>query len=143
MNRKFFLPVLLLVAALPLQAQNKPATPAATRQDPAATMFKAWDKNADGQLSLVEFRAGWEQAQAELRVQQALRRQFAALDANHDGAIDASEYGNLLLIKQAGKAAPPLARFDANGNGKLEFVEYVKLVEALAPRQDAGKGGKQ
>lgn len=143
MNRKFFLPVLLLVAALPLQAQNKPVPPAPPRPDPAAATFKAWDKNADGQLSLVEFRAGWEQAQAELRVQQALRRQFAALDANHDGAIDASEYGNLLLIKQAGKAAPPLARFDANGNGKLEFVEYVKLVEALAPRQDAGKGGKQ
>lgn len=138
---------LLLAGMLPaalLQAQTKPAAPApAAKPDPVAATFKAWDKNADGQLSLVEFRAGWEQMQAALRVEQALRRQFAAIDANHDGAIDASEYGNLVLIKQAGKAAPPLARFDANGDGKLEFPEYVKLVQALAPQQDAGKGGKK
>lgn len=139
---------LLLAGLLPmglLQAQTKPAAPApsAARPDPVAATFKAWDKNGDGQLSLPEFRAGWEQMQAALRVEQALRRQFAALDTNHDGAIDASEYGNLVLIKQAGKAAPPLARFDANGDGKLEFVEYVKLVQALAPPQDAGKGGKK
>ncbi|MGE4366090.1 EF-hand domain-containing protein [Thermomonas sp.] len=139
---------LLLAGLLPmglLQAQTKPVAPApsAARPDPVAATFKAWDKNGDGQLSLPEFRAGWEQMQAALRVEQALRRQFAALDTNHDGAIDASEYGNLVLIKQAGKAAPPLARFDANGDGKLEFVEYVKLVQALAPQQDAGKGGKK
>lgn len=132
----------LLPAAL-LQAQTKPAAPAAAKPDPVATTFRAWDKNGDGQLSLVEFRAGWEQMQAALRVEQGLRRQFATLDANHDGAIDASEYGNLVLIKQAGKAAPPLARFDANGDGKLEFAEYVALVQALAPQQDAGKGGKK
>lgn len=136
----------LLPAAL-LQAQTKPAAPApaatAAKPDPVAATFKAWDKNGDGQLSLVEFRAGWEQMQAALRVEQALRRQFAAIDANHDGAIDASEYGNLVLIKQAGKAAPPLARFDANGDGKLDFSEYVKLVQALAPQQDVSKGGKK
>ena len=68
-----------------------------------------------------------------------LRRQFATLDANHDGAIDASEYGNLVLIKNAGKTAPPLARFDVNADGKLEFGEYLKLVEALAPKE-AAKG---
>jgi len=64
----------------------------------------------------------------------------AAIDANHDRGIDASEYGNLVLVKNAGKGAPPLARFDADGNGKLAFPEYVKLVEALAPRQAAGPG---
>ncbi|WP_240125672.1 EF-hand domain-containing protein [Thermomonas alba] len=139
---------LLLAGLLPiglLQAQTKPAAPApsAAKPDPVAATFKAWDKNGDGQLSLAEFRAGWEQMQAALRVEQALRRQFATLDANHDGAIDASEYGNLVLIKQAGKAAPPLARFDANGDGKLDFSEYVKLVQALAPQQDVSKGGKK
>lgn len=139
MNRKFFLSALLLVVAMPLHAQNKPSAPAAARPDPAATTFKAWDKNADGQLSLVEFRAGWEQTQAVARTQMALRRQFASLDANHDDGLDATEYANLVLIKQAGKSAPPLARFDANGNAKLEFPEYVKLVETLAAKQDAKK----
>ena len=122
--------------------QGKPApAQAAPSADPAAAMFKAWDKNGDGQLSLVEFRGGWQQAQAVAKAQTALARQFAALDANHDRAIDTGEYGNLLLVKNAGKAAPPLARFDANGNGKLEFAEYVKLVETLAP-QEAHKGAK-
>ena len=121
--------------------QAKPAAPAPAASDPAAAMFEAWDKNGDGQLSLVEFRSGWQQTQASAKVRAALGRQFAALDANHDRAIDAAEYGNLVLVKKAGKAAPPLARFDANANGKLEFAEYVKLVETLAP-QEAGKDAK-
>ena len=44
-----------------------------------------------------------------------------------------------MLIKNAGKTAPPLARFDVNADGKLEFGEYLKLVEALAPKE-AAKG---
>lgn len=137
----------VLVPAQALRAQAKPAAPAAKpaapAADPSANMFKAWDKNNDGQLSLVEFRSGWEQAQAIARAQLALRRQFATIDGNHDGAIEASEYGNLLLIKNAGKAAPPLARFDANANGKLEFAEYIKLVEAMAPQSAQAKGAQK
>jgi Ca2+-binding EF-hand superfamily protein len=132
----------------PAQAQAKKAASAQTAataaapQDLAADTFKQWDKNGDGQLSLPEFRAGWQQAQAAAQLQMQLRRQFANLDSNHDGAIDSSEYGNLVLIKNAGKNAPPLARFDSNGDGKLEFAEYVKLVEALAPQQQPKAAGK-
>lgn len=136
MSRRLAAAVLILGLTQPVFAQQ--AKTAAT--DPAAAAFKVWDRNADGQLSLVEFRAGWQQTQAATRLQATLRRQFAALDANHDKAIDQGEYGNLLLIKQAGKTAPPLARFDGSGNGKLEFAEYVKLVETLAP-QETGKDG--
>ena len=132
-----------------VQAQtHKPATAAATSapapatKDMAAETFKQWDKNGDGQLSLPEFRTGWQQAQATAQLQVQLRRQFAALDANHDGAIDASEYGNLVLIKNAGKNAPPLARFDANADGKLAFGEYLKLVETLAPKESAKGAAK-
>ncbi|WP_449447009.1 EF-hand domain-containing protein [Thermomonas brevis] len=138
MIRRLAAAVLVLCLAQSATAQQaKPAAP-----DPAATAFKAWDRNADGQLSLVEFRAGWQQAQTASKIQATLRRQFATLDANHDNAIDAAEYGNLLLIKQAGKAAPPLARFDGDGDGKLDFTEYAKLVETLAPHE-AGKGAKK
>lgn len=138
MIRRLAAAVLVLCLAQSATAQqDKPAAP-----DPAATAFKAWDRNADGQLSLVEFRAGWQQAQTAGKIQATLRRQFATLDANYDNAIDAAEYGNLLLIKQAGKAAPPLARFDGDGDGKLDFTEYAKLVETLAPHE-AGKGAKK
>jgi len=147
MSRIVPLLAVLLAVSAPLHvahAQAKPAAPApaAAAADPAAAMFKAWDKNNDGQLSLAEFRTGWEQAQAVARAQIALRRQFASLDGNHDGAIDSNEYGTLALIKQAGRAAPPLARFDGNGNGKLEFAEYLKLVEALVPKPAAQGAGK-
>ena len=43
--------------AKPAAAQARPAA------DPAAEAFKAWDKDASGNLSLVEFRAGWQQVQ--------------------------------------------------------------------------------
>ncbi|MBV2209118.1 MAG: hypothetical protein KUL77_06105 [Thermomonas sp.] len=125
------------------QTKAKSAPTAQAAEDSSEMLFKAWDKNSDGQLSETEFKAGWEHAQQLARTQMALRRQFSILDANHDGGIDATEYGNLVLIKNAGKNAPPFARFDANANAKLEFAEYLKLVEALAPQQANAKGAKK
>jgi Ca2+-binding EF-hand superfamily protein len=104
-------------------------------------MFKVWDTSDDGQLSPAEFRAGWQRLQAAAKAQAALERQFAVLDADRDHVIGAGEYANLALVRDAGKSAPPLARFDANGDGKLQFAEYVKLVETLAPQQQARKDG--
>lgn len=120
-------------------AQAAPAASAKAVTDPAAESFRAWDRNGDGQLSLVEFRAGWQRAQALARTQAGLQRQFAAIDSNRDGGLDAGEYANLVLVKNAGRGAPPLARFDADGNGQLAFPEYVRLVEALAPRRVPGQ----
>jgi Ca2+-binding EF-hand superfamily protein len=119
-------------------ASNAPpqARPAA---DPAAEAFKAWDRDRDGNLSLVEFRAGWQQVQRVAETQARLRQQFTTVDANKNGAIDPAEYGSLVLVKQAGKNAPQMSVFDGNRDGKLEFGEYVRLVQALAPK-DAAKG---
>ena len=122
-----------LLALLVAQAAQGAQGGAAADAD--AAVFKAWDKNGDGQLSPAEFRAGREQAQTVARAQVGMARQFAADHANHERAIDAGGYRNLLLVKDAGKAAPPLARFDADGDGWLEFVEYVRLVETLAPHR--------
>jgi hypothetical protein len=131
--------LLALLLVQPAHAAQAGAGPAA---DPSAALFKAWDTDGDGRLSPSEFRAGREHAQALARAQAALARQFAAIDANRDRAIDAGEYARLVLIRQAGKAAPPLARFDADGDGGLAFSEYVKLVEALAPRPVPGDANK-
>ena len=145
--RRLLLAVLVVLAAPQAWAQQatKPAAPANAQQqpraaaDPAAEAFKAWDKNADGNLSPVEFRAGWQQVQRVAEMQARLRNQFGTVDVNKNNAIDPAEYGNLVLVKQAGKTAPQMSVFDANRDGKLAFGEYVKLVQALAP-QDAGKG---
>jgi len=135
------LSVALASASGVVDAQTKPVAPASVKAqpNPADAAFTAWDKDRDGSLSLQEFRTGWQQARQELQMQARLRQQFAVIDANKNGAIEASEYGNLFLIKQAGKSAPPLATFDANKDGKLQPVEYVKLVSTLAP-QEAAQG---
>lgn len=134
---------LFLLAAQHAAAQSaappKPAAPQArpAAEDPAGDAFKAWDKDRDGSLSLVEFRAGWQQVQRAAEVQARLRHQFATVDANKNNAIDPAEYGSLMLVRQAGKNAPQMSVFDANHDGKLGFGEYVKLVQTLAP--EAGK----
>ena len=130
---------LLLAGVGPTMAQAASVASPKAVADPAAEAFRAWDRSGDGQLSLVEFRAGWQRAQALAKTQAGLQRQFAAIDSNRDGGLDAAEYANLVLVKNAGRAAPPLAQFDVDGNGKLAFAEYVKLVEALAPRPASGK----
>jgi Ca2+-binding EF-hand superfamily protein len=125
-----------LLAAMPVaQAWAQAATPAAPAADPAAEAFRAWDKDKNGNLSVVEFRAGWVQVQRVAETQARLRQQFAAVDTNKNGAIDPPEYRSLLLVKQAGKNAPQMSVFDRNRDGKLGFGEYVKLVQALAPQE--------
>lgn len=133
--------VLALAVSGAAWAQAAPA-PTGNTAAPAATLFKAWDKDHNGSLSPAEFSAGWQRAQAVATVQAGLHRQFASLDGNHDRGLDAGEYGAMVLVKRAGKAAPPLARFDANGNGRLEFAEYARTVEALMPKT-AAKAGAQ
>ncbi|HSD15828.1 MAG TPA: EF-hand domain-containing protein [Thermomonas sp.] len=136
--------VALVFGAQQAAAQSAtPSKPAAVQarppEDQAAEAFKAWDKDRNGSLSLVEFRNGWQQGQRFAETQARLRQQFGTVDANKNNVIDPAEYGSLVLVKQAGKNAPQMSVFDANRDGKLDFGEYVKLVQALAPK-DAGKG---
>lgn len=139
MNR-FAVVALLAVAAATAQAQQRAADAPAAPAGPGAAVFKAWDRNGDGALTPAEFDAGWRQAQDAARARMALQRRFAALDRNHDGAIDAGEYRDLALARDPGGASLPLARFDASGNGALDFAEYVALVGTLAPQREAGGG---
>jgi hypothetical protein len=125
--------------ALPAQA----AAPATPREPAVDATFKAWDADHNGVLSQAEFRQGWNSVRqrAEDKVEASLRTQFDKVDANHNGAIDAGEYGNLLLVQRAGKSAPALASFDRNGDQRLAFDEYLVLVArlAVAPRKPQGK----
>lgn len=118
----------------PVQRLPAPAKAAAAAPDAGDAVFAAWDANHDGMLSRAEFQHAWDglRERAEARVESRLREQFDKVDANGNGAVDAGEYGNLLLVKRAGKSAPPLSAFDANHDGKLAFGEYLALVGRLA-----------
>lgn len=135
--------LLLVAGTLPAAAQTVP--PAGLRpanvqaQAPARTeaLFGALDTNKDKVLSLPEFQAGYASVQRTIALDIRLREQFRMVDANRSGAVEAGEYANLVLVKQAGTAAPGLAAFDANKNQKLEFAEYLTVVHRLAASQPA------
>lgn len=120
-------------------------TPAATQQVPPEidAAFKDWDVDRNGSLSLQEFRNGWLMLRRAEAMQARLREQFQKIDVNKNGAIDANEYGNLVLVKQAGTSAPPLASFDANKNQRLEFGEYVELVRRMSTAPQPAPAAKK
>ena len=117
--------LLASVAVAPALAQD------ATSASMADRAFAAWDADRNGVLSQAEFQAGWRNM-AERSAAARLRAQFDKLDRNNDGGLDRSEYANLALVLQAGKEAPGLEAFDANGDKRLQFDEYVSSVDALA-----------
>ncbi len=128
-------------AATHAQTKLTAPPPASVKPEsnPADAAFTAWDVDHSGSLSQQEFRNGWERVRRASQLEANLRRQFVAIDSNKNSAIDPSEYSTLVLIKSAGKSAPPLSTFDTNKDGKLQLGEYLKLVQALAPRE-AAKG---
>jgi hypothetical protein len=105
----------------------------------APSLFDDLDTNKDLVLSRQEFQAGYVGLQRVIAMQVRLREHFGALDANRSGAIDASEYANVELIKSQGKAAPALSIFDANHDQQLDFAEYTALVRKLATTKPPSK----
>lgn len=140
---------LALIAALAAmnaaQAQTKPATtsaakPSASANQQAATpeaMFGRWDKDKNNALSLAEFKAGWQEVQANLVLRQ-LHENFVQMDVNKSGAIEVLEYANLELIKKAGASAPPMSTFDLDKNQRLDFKEYVGMVRSMSKPKAKG-----
>jgi Ca2+-binding EF-hand superfamily protein len=131
----FCLVAALLVAHV-AAAQTRVATnvPATTRQpqqtaSPEA-MFARWDKDANKVLSLDEFKAGWQEVQAAMALRK-LHDNFVTMDANKNGSLDATEYANLELIRNAGSSAPAISAFDADKNQVLDFREYLAMVQSM------------
>ena len=109
-------------AAKPAAAKPRMATPDET--------FAQWDQDKNKSLSLEEFKAGFQMGQAQVAVRK-LHGNFVAMDKNKSNFIEQDEYANLEIIKKAGAKAPVLATFDVDKNGKLDFKEYVKLIETM------------
>ena len=131
---------LLLVAGNSMAVRAaEAAAPAAPVQTAAPSLFDTLDINKDHVLSRQEFQSGYAGLQRLIAVQVRLREQFGALDANRNGAIDASEYSNLELIRSLGTAAPSLIAFDVDHDQKLGFSEYATLVRRLTTGQAPAK----
>jgi hypothetical protein len=134
--RRFFIATvtcLSLFSGTPaVAAQTVPSAATRPASAQAAGVFEALDTNKDKALSLQEFQTGYAGVQHAIAREVRLREQFRTIDADHNGAIEAVEYTNLVLVKRAGKAAPALSAFDADKDQKLGFAEYVAAVRQLS-----------
>lgn len=136
--RILLLASLAAVAPLAALAANTNATPAQAKPaDRVEATFAAWDSNKDHLLSLAEFQSGWAALQKATAIEMRLHQQFQAVDGDHDGSLEAGEYANLVLVKRAGKAAPPLSAFDGNKDQRLQFPEYLAVVRKLGAQPAA------
>ena len=128
----------LCVAALGLagSAAGAASVPATANAD---AVFAALDTDHDQALSRQEFAAGYARVQQAIAIEARLRRQFAIVDADHDAALDAGEYAKLALVARLGDAAPALAAFDGNRDGKLAFAEYRAVVQRLGAAPAAAR----
>lgn len=116
--------------AVAQQAGAKPAAGAQVKQQGPEEVFNRWDKDKNKSLSLEEFRAGFGEVQAANAVRK-LHQNFTQMDVNKSGALEQNEYANLELIKKAGSKAPMMSAYDADKNGKMEFKEYVSMIQTM------------
>ena len=117
---------------------NNAAAQAKAKQASPESIFNDWDKDKNKSLSLDEFKTGWAQLSQQIQARQViakLHQNFTAMDKNKSGALEQDEFANLELIKKAGSKAPLLSAFDADKDGKLQFKEYVSLVETMMRNQ--------
>lgn len=127
-------------AAAPAAQPERAAAPALQRMKPlpqpvgpdADSVFKLLDQDGNGSISRAEFDHWWARRAGSGQMRIPLRTQFDRLDRNRNGGLDQEEYAQMILIRQAGPAAPPLSRFDANRNGRLDYDEYLQLVNQLS-----------
>jgi Ca2+-binding EF-hand superfamily protein len=124
-------------AAAQSAAPAKAGAPATANKPRVATpdeTFALWDKDKNKSLSLEEFKAGYQMVQAQGTVRK-LHANFAAMDKNKSGALEFDEYANLELVKKAGAKAPAMTTFDTDKNGKLDFKEYLGMIEVMVKKQ--------
>jgi Ca2+-binding EF-hand superfamily protein len=123
----------VMALALAGTAAAQATAPAAASKPRIATpdeTFALWDKDKNKALSLEEFKAGYQQVQAQGAVRK-LHQNFVAMDKNKSNAIEQDEFANLELVKKSGSKAPAFSSVDTDKNGKLDFKEYVSLIETM------------
>ena len=125
----------LVVALMAAGAAHAQAPAPAAKNQPAGAegLFARWDTDKNQALSPAEFKVGWQEVETSMALRK-LHENFVAKDTDKSGSLEAGEYANLELVKQAGAAAAPLATFDTDKNQRLDFKEYVGLVNAAVKK---------
>jgi calcium-dependent protein kinase len=94
-------------------------------------MFKIFDKNSDGKLTLKEFKTGYEKYYGNVLKDYELKNIFEEIDQNGDGFIEYEEFLRATINQKQMMAEQNLKmafdQFDENGDNKLSFDE-IKLL---------------
>jgi len=130
------------------KAAPKPAAPAnAAVPVPRATFiatmdaeFRKIDADHNNILTKEEAKA-FEQAVVANVIENRRRALFAALDADHNGQINAQEFARLELPTPQVSTAPLFTQNDLNKDGQISLVEYRTGKLANFDRMDADKDG--
>jgi calcium-dependent protein kinase len=94
-------------------------------------MFKIFDKNSDGKLTLKEFQTGYQKYYGNVIKDYELKNIFEEIDQNGDGFIEYEEFLRATINQKQMLAEQNLKiafdQFDENGDNKLSFDE-IKLL---------------
>eukprot|EP00928_Gymnodinium_smaydae_P046780 TRINITY_DN3118_c0_g2_i7.p1 TRINITY_DN3118_c0_g2~~TRINITY_DN3118_c0_g2_i7.p1 ORF type:complete len:388 (+),score=134.28 TRINITY_DN3118_c0_g2_i7:82-1245(+) len=105
-------------------------------QQKAAAMLKDADTGGDGKASMLELmnfgqKAGGASAEESTGFEKVVKENFAQMDADGDGNLDAKEMSNLLEIVHGQAASHVLELADTSGDGKASLAELSSLASQV------------
>ena len=102
--------------------------------------FKRLDGNADGTATRQEIQASQRQTLAAVAMQRN-RQIFGQLDKDRSGQLSAAEFAALAAAPPEPNAAPLLAMWDSNKDGRVTLIEFRSATQANFDRMDTDKDG--
>ena len=104
-------------------------------KDALARVFKAFDANGDGKLSMEEVKAGYLEHYGRVISDDEVERMFRSVDSDNSGFIDYSEFVvaamNEKQLTSNDKLQAAFRMFDKDGSGTIDAWELKDAMRAL------------
>jgi calcium-dependent protein kinase len=102
-------------------------------KDNLARVFKAFDKNGDGRLSIEEVKEGYLEHYGRIISDEEVEKMFAAVDTDGSGFIDYSEFVVAAMNEQQlttnDKLQAAFKMFDKDGSGIITADEIKEVLQ--------------
>lgn len=103
-----------------------------TEKDNLARVFKAFDKNGDGKLSMEEVKIGYMEHYGRVMSDEEIERMFRSVDTDNSGFIDYSEFVvaamNEKQLTTNEKLTAAFKMFDKDGSGVISADEIREVL---------------
>jgi len=97
-----------------------------------ARIFKAFDKNGDGKLSMEEVKTGYMEHYGRVMSDEDVEKMFKAVDSDNSGFIDYSEFVvaamNEKQLTSNDKLLAAFKMFDKDGSGLITAAEIKEVL---------------